>query len=136
MLNRNCIRTALAAILLSGAANAPALAQDQSGSVGVLAPVAKTGEETYQYICQSCHMADGKGGSGAGAIPSLAANPKLAQSAYVIVTLMNGRGAMPGFKGALTPAQSAEIVTYIRTHFGNKYAAPVSAAEVSRLSPP
>jgi mono/diheme cytochrome c family protein len=37
---------------------------------------------------------------------------------------------MPYFTDSLTPAQVAEVVTYIRTHFGNHYAAPITEADV------
>ena len=85
-------------------------------------------------ICQSCHMADGKGGVGAGTIPALAANVRLSAPAYPIMMILNGRGAMPWFHDSLTPAQIAGVVGYIRTHFGNSYTAPVTEAEVSRLA--
>ncbi len=47
--------------------------------------------------------------------------------------VLNGRGAMPWFHDSLTPEQIAGVVTYIRTHFGNSYTAPVTAAEVDAL---
>ena len=100
---------------------------------GIVAPVAKTGEEVYKYICQACHMADAKGGTGAGTIPALAANPKLAAPAYPVIMMLNGRGAMPSFADTLSPELMASTATYIRTHFGNSYAAPVTAAQVRAL---
>lgn len=108
---------------------------DNPGSVGTRAPNPVTGEQVYRAICQSCHMADAKGGSGAGMIPALASNPRLAGAAYPITMVLRGRGAMPWFNDTLTPAQIAEVVGYIRTHFGNSYTAPVTAADVARLEP-
>lgn len=104
-----------------------------SAGAGIVAPVPKNGEEVYKYICQSCHMADAKGGQGAGQIPALANNPKLAAPGYPIFMVLNGRGAMPWFNDALTSEQIAGVVTYIRTHFGNSFAAPVTAAEVNQM---
>ncbi|QJU56800.1 cytochrome c [Sphingomonas sp. AP4-R1] len=117
-----------AALLVARAAHA-----DEPGPGGTKAPVPVTGEQVYKTVCQSCHMADGKGAEGAGRMPALAGNPRLAAAAYPIVTVARGRGAMPGFVGTLSPAQAANVVGYIRTHFGNAYAAPVTEAEVTKL---
>ena len=100
------------------------------------APVPVTGEQVYTMVCQSCHMADGKGGVGAGAIPALANNPRLKVAAYPVVMVLKGRGAMPWFNDVLSPAQTASVVTYIRSNFGNAYPQPVTEADVARLAPP
>ncbi|SEM31655.1 Cytochrome C oxidase, cbb3-type, subunit III [Luteibacter sp. UNCMF331Sha3.1] len=89
-----------------------------------------TGEQTFTHVCQGCHMADAKGAVGAGHYPALASNPKLAAKAYPVVMVMNGRGGMPPFSMLLTDAQVADVVNYIRTHFGNHYADTVTAADV------
>ena len=51
---------------LSGTSrNSPGLDQKPGGGpTTVREPV--SGEQVYRQICQACHMADGKGGSGAG----------------------------------------------------------------------
>lgn len=120
----------------AGPAPGPGTAPSASGGgdnpgAGTRAPNPVTGEQVYQVICQSCHMADAKGGTGAGQMPALANNPRLAAPAYPIMMVMNGRGAMPWFYDSLSPAQVAAVVGYIRTHFGNNYTAPVTAADVS-----
>lgn len=122
---------AAAALLLA----APALA-DEPGPGGSKPPVPVTGQQVYQMVCQTCHMADGKGAVGAGAFPSLAGNPKLKVAAYPIVMVTKGRGAMPWFSDLLSPAQTAAVITYVRTNFGNAYPEPVTAEDVKRLSPP
>ena len=38
---------------------------------------------------------------------------------------------MPPFGRALTNAQVAAVVSYIRTHFANRFADPVTAADVA-----
>lgn len=125
-------------LLVAGALMAlPAatFAQDTSGGVvRVEKPV--TGEQVYGAVCQACHMADAKGAVGAGTIPALASNPKLAGAAYPIMVVARGQGAMPGFAGMLSNAQMAEAVTYVRTHFGNSYAKPVTEADVAKLAKP
>lgn len=132
------LRAALAAAVLIAApalAPAPALA-DEPGVGGYAPKPPVTGEEVYKQVCASCHMVDGKGGAGAAAIPALAKNPKLAAPAYPIVMVAKGRGAMPWFSDMLKPAQIAGVVTYIRTNFGNSYTAPVTEADVVKLSGP
>jgi len=122
----------LAAALLTVAA-APALA-DEPGPGGSKPPVPVTGQQVYTMVCQACHMADGKGGVGAGAVPALANNPKLKVAAYPITMVLKGRGAMPWFNDMLSPAQTAAVITYIRTNFGNTYAQPVTEADVASLA--
>lgn len=106
---------------------------DEPGPGGQKVPRPVTGEQVYRNVCQSCHMADGKGATGAGTMPALASNPRLAAPAYPIMMIAKGRGAMPGFVGTLDAAQAANVVAYIRTHFGNAYASPVTEAEVAPL---
>lgn len=95
---------------------------------------ADSGAQVYRQICQGCHMANGEGGRGAGVFPALANNPRLAASAYPITMVVRGRGGMPSFADLLTPDQTAAVVGYVRTHFGNAYPEPVTAAEVRRLA--
>ncbi len=104
-------------------AAAPALAQ---------APMA--GEQVYVQVCQACHMADARGGSGAATIPALAKDPRLAEPGYPVFMILQGRGAMPPLGDMLSPAQIAGVVTYIRTHFGNRYGKPVTEAEVKAMA--
>jgi mono/diheme cytochrome c family protein len=125
-----------ALVTLFALAATPALAQggDSAGSASTKAPPPVTGEQVYQQVCQACHMADAKGGTGAGMIPALAKNPKLAEAGYPIGMVLQGRGAMPSLADLLSPAQIAGVVTYIRTHFGNNYRKPVTEADVKLMS--
>ena len=134
---RNCLLTAAAfaaALALPAMAQAPQGGDTGGGVVRVPAPV--TGEQVYQSVCQACHMADAKGGTGAGTIPALAKNPRLAGAAYPIMIVTQGKGAMPGFSQTLTNAQMANAITYVRTHFGNTYAKPVTEAQVAAMARP
>lgn len=119
---------------LAFAAAAPVFA-DEPGPGGTKPPKPKNGAEIYQMVCQACHMADAKGGAGAAVIPALASNPRLAAPAYPIMLVEKGRGAMPYFYDTLTTAQVAEVITYVRTHFGNNYPTPVTAADVEKFAP-
>ena len=91
------------------------------------------GEAVYSGVCQGCHMADAKGATGAGAYPALASNPKLASAGYVLTMVMNGPRGMPPFRGHFTNVQIADVVNYVRTHFGNKYRDQVKPADVEAL---
>lgn len=94
------------------------------------------GAVTYREVCQACHMANAKGAVGAGRITSLAGNPNLAYPEYPIAVVTGGKGGMPWFRGGLTDQQIADVIGYVRTHFGNKYRAKVTAAQVAELGKP
>ncbi|MBB3225704.1 mono/diheme cytochrome c family protein [Luteibacter sp. Sphag1AF] len=93
------------------------------------------GHAFFTHICQACHMADGKGAAGAGAYPALAANPRLASALYPAAMVLNGRAGMPAFGNVLSNQQIADVVNYVRTHFGNDYHDPLTAAQVQALRP-
>ena len=101
---------------------------------------ATSGKELYTQYCLACHQEDGAG------VPNL--NPPLIQTSYVvgdkkklITWVLKGSGDekvpidgnyynnnMPS-QAALKDDEIAKILTYVRSHFGNK-ASAVSAAEV------
>lgn len=124
---------ALAAVLAALAL--PALA-DEPGPGGSKPPVPKNGAEIYKMYCQACHMADAKGAVGAGAFPALANNARIGTAQYAIYMIEKGKGGMPYFSDSLSPAQVADVVNYIRTNFGNKYADMVTAKDVEPMAKP
>ena len=87
------------------------------------------GQAIYEGVCQGCHMPDAKGAVGAGAYPALAGNEKLEEGGYPIGVIINGQKAMPPLGAYFNDAQIADVVNYIRTHFGNHYTDAVTAAE-------
>ena len=93
----------------------------------------QTGETLYAGICQGCHMPDGQGAAGAGRYPALAKNPKLAVAGYPLTMVLHGFNGMPPFSDRLTDAQVAQVVNYVRTHFGNSYADAVKPEDVKAL---
>ncbi len=131
------MRKGPAAILLAGlAVLAAALpqpgvhAQDGPGGETNVA-ISSEGQAVYQQICQACHMADARGGSGAGTgIPALADNPRMADKDYVIGIMIKGRGGMPWFTDILSAQQIAAVLTYVRGNF-NAYPEPITANEVA-----
>jgi mono/diheme cytochrome c family protein len=110
----------------------PAFAADTPDMRG--APFAmQGGEAVYRGVCQGCHMADAKGASGAGSYPALAANPKLAEAGYVLSMVMNGHRGMPPFRGHFSNPQVADVINFVRSHFGNHYKDKVTEADVQAL---
>lgn len=132
MMSERSFLLAAAGGMIALIATASASAQDAAGGVSAV-QIANEGKLVYEQICQACHMADAKGGGGAGAaIPALANNPKLKDKDYPITLLLKGRGGMPWFTDMLTPEQMAAVATYVRSHFNN-YSDPVTVEDVKRV---
>jgi mono/diheme cytochrome c family protein len=81
----------------------------------------QSGEDLFKNICQGCHMPDAKGAIGAGAYPALAGNARLSAAVYPITVVLHGQRAMPPFGDSLTDEQVANVINYVRSHFGNHY---------------
>jgi mono/diheme cytochrome c family protein len=143
--NRSTMRR-LAALLLSAGAAAVACADDSSfASIATLSNA--SGEDIYSRICQGCHMPHGEGAVGAGHYPKLAGSATLASWQYVALTVLGGRNGMPAFSAPadqvwdsptvhLSDAQVADVVNYVRSHFGNTYKDRVTAGQVAKLPHP
>ena len=101
------------------------------------------GETIFHSICQGCHMPDAKGATGAGTYPALTGNPRLVSPQYMAAVILNGRHDMPSFgklggaerfnETQLSDEQVAEVINYIRTHFGNHYTDTITAAQVAAM---
>jgi mono/diheme cytochrome c family protein len=104
---------------------------------------AAAGAAVFTANCSGCHGANGQGQ--AGVFPPLAGNPVVVGDKTKVITILNNglngsiqvngatyNGQMPAWKGNLTPAQIADVITYIRSAWGNKGDA-VTAAEVSAV---
>ena len=104
---------------------------------------AQSGEQLFSTRCAACHQADGNG------IPNMF--PPLAGSEVVngdpgrvIKIVLHGlegdvevkgetyNGVMPPWGAAMNDAEIGALLTYVRSHFGNKSAA-VSATQVARV---
>ncbi len=144
-MSRSGSRRARIALCLLGVA-ATAAADDSAFTSGTsLGSV--TGPEIYAKICQGCHMPGGSGAVGAGHYPKLAGDPALVSWQYVALTVLNGKNGMPPFglpadqvmetrAAHLSDAQIADVVNYVRSHFGNRYKDRASAAKVAELPHP
>jgi mono/diheme cytochrome c family protein len=94
---------------------------------------APAGEGLYKRVCAACHMPDAMGAEGAGRYPALASNPRLGSGGYPVYVIMKGRNGMPPLGEMMTDQQVADVVNYVRTHFGNDYQDAVLPVDVSAL---
>ena len=104
------------------------------------------GKAIFAARCATCHQASGLG---AGPFPPLAGNPDVvaADTKDVIGTVLNGKsgaitilgkqysGAMPAWKGQLTNAEIAAVLTYVRSAWTNK-APSVTEEQVAAAAAP
>ena len=104
---------------------------------------ADAGAKIFAANCTGCHGAQGAGTPGA--FPPLAGNPDVSGPPEKIIhTLLYGlngaltvngkpyNGVMPPWKGQLSNADIANVVTYIRSAWGNKGSA-VTEADVAKV---
>ena len=89
------------------------------------------GADLFSNDCAACHQPDAKGATGAAAYPTLAANKKLASTDFMLKVLFGGLRGMPPLGRMMSDDQIADVVNYVRTHFGNSYAGAISAEQVS-----
>jgi mono/diheme cytochrome c family protein len=86
------------------------------------------GKNLFAKNCAACHQPTGKGIPGA--FPALAGNAFVQGAPGDVATvLLKGRGGMPDFSGSLDDGEIAQVLTYVRSSWGNG-AAPVSEQDV------
>jgi mono/diheme cytochrome c family protein len=123
-----------AAVLVAAAA-----AQNPTAENPILSPGRKFAEQggaaIYANVCAACHQPDAKGAAGAGAYPALAENSNLASADNVLRVVIRGQRDMPPLGGMMSDEQAADVVNYVRRHFGNDYRDRVSAADVEASRP-
>jgi mono/diheme cytochrome c family protein len=113
------------------------------GPVPLAHGTAERGRAVYREHCESCHGPQGEGARGA--YPALAGNRSVVMDppANAIRAVLSGGfqpatagnprpWGMPPFGHVLDDADTAAVVSFIRTQWGNR-AAPVSAADVQRM---
>jgi ubiquinol-cytochrome c reductase cytochrome b subunit len=111
------------------------------GTSGGAVSTAGAGASVYTAKCSGCHGATGVGAPGA--FPPLAGNPVVVGDPNAVIKIVSGglsgsitvkgakyNGQMPAWKGTLTNAQIASVITYIRSTWGNS-ASPVTEAQVA-----
>ena len=123
--------------------NVPAYPAVVDSGLAASDPHMKTGLAIYQDNCMGCHNADG---SGQNAIfPPLAGNPIVRQSSAETMARVVLAGtqsadtkyaptqpAMPSFAWRLDDQEVADVLTYVRSSWGNG-AAPVSSGAVAQV---
>jgi mono/diheme cytochrome c family protein len=101
------------------------------------------GQKIYEQTCLTCHQAD------AGGVPGM--TPPLQKSPYVqgpsvklIGIVLNGlndgveidgesySNPMPPFSAVLKDQEIADVLTYLRSHFGNK-AGAITVSQVNKI---
>jgi mono/diheme cytochrome c family protein len=105
----------------------------------------KRGALLYLDNCAACHRPDGRGYEGV--FPSLAGNPVVeADNALSLVSIVlqgsttsrtsttPAQFAMPAFAWRLTDQDAADIISFIRTSWGND-AKPIEAPNIAALRP-
>jgi mono/diheme cytochrome c family protein len=105
--------------------------------------IESAGATIYLQQCQACHGADGNGY--APYLPSLAGNPAVLDadpsslvnitlngSARIVVQGMPDSYRMPQFRVMLSDEKIAEVVSFIRTSWGNK-TGTVTAKDVAKI---
>ncbi len=118
----------------------------EAASGAAMSASSGNGSKVFQTNCSSCHGATGQGLPGA--FPPLANNPTVTGDANkVIGIVLNGlhgsitingatyNGQMPAWKGTLSNADIADVITYIRSSLGNNKASAVTQAQVSGYKP-
>ena len=93
-----------------------ALADDPT-KVWTQAELAARGDKVYQANCQVCHQPTGLGAPPA--FPPLAGSKVVANTPELLQILLNGRNAMPSWKG-LSDVELGAVATHVKSSFGNK----------------
>ncbi len=119
-------------VMADTAQNVPAAPRARPMQRGGMFPM-QDGEAIYKGVCQGCHMPDAKGAVGAGAYPALAKNENLETAGYPVGVIVKGQKAMPAFADYFSDEQIANVVNYVRTHFGNKYRDKVKPEDVKLM---
>jgi mono/diheme cytochrome c family protein len=123
------------AIMLLAADSAPVLADDAAEDRPPMSRgwefTEQGGADLFSNVCAACHQPDAKGAIGAAAYPALAGDKKIISTDFMLTVLFNGLRGMPPLGEMMSDQQVADVVNYVRTHFGNSYAGAVSAPQVS-----
>jgi cytochrome c oxidase subunit 2 len=91
---------------------------DDPTKIWTLDEAIQRGQAVYTAQCAVCHQANGKG---AGTFPALDGAPSVTgPKAEQINIVLNGRAAMPPWKGVLSDTEIATVITYTRNTWSNK----------------
>jgi mono/diheme cytochrome c family protein len=106
----------------------PLLLAALAASVTIARADTTDGKSLFAKNCAACHQNTGRGIPGA--FPALAGNAFVQGAPTDVATvLLKGRGGMPDFSGSLDDGEIAQVLTYVRSSWGNA-APPVSEQDV------
>ena len=132
---RACGASVAGALLATRLVAAPAVTEEASSPSAAMSRGWEFGEqggsELFGHVCAACHQPDARGAVGAAAYPPLAGDKKLASADFMLTVLFSGLRSMPPLGRMMSDEQVADVVNYVRTHFGNSYDGAVSVAQVS-----
>lgn len=124
---------------------APAEAATTTSAGGGAVAGNANGAKVFSTNCSSCHGASGQGMPGA--FPPLAKNDVVTGDPNKVIGIVVGglhgsitvngstyNGTMPPWKGTLSNADIADVITYIRASFGNS-ASAVTEKQVAGYKP-
>jgi cytochrome c oxidase subunit 2 len=99
--------------------SAMAAKSDDPNKTWTVAELSERGEKVYGANCVACHQANGKGVPGA--FPALDGSQMVngPQDGQIAI-LLNGKNAMPAWKGTLSDTEIAAVITYTRNNWSNK----------------
>ena len=109
--------------------NASPVTEEQVAGIG--SPVSvQVGASVFAKNCAVCHQAAGEGGIG----PALAGNPhvNIGSPTTMLTAILQGRNAMPSWRGQLPASDIAAVATFIRSSWGNN-AGPVTVQDVMAI---
>ena len=89
------------------------------------------GASLYAHVCAAFHGAAGEGMTGAGSYPALSGDPRLASTDYLIAVLLGGQHAMPALGRAMSDAQLADLVNYVRQTIAGASGDPATPERVA-----
>lgn len=108
---------------------AMAAAAEDPSKTWTLAELKDKGAQIYASNCQVCHQPNGKGLPGA--FPALDGSALVNGPKDALIALvLNGKGAMPAWKGQLSSTQIAAVLSYIENNWGNATGQAVQPAEI------
>jgi mono/diheme cytochrome c family protein len=89
------------------------------------------GAALFANVCAGCHQPDARGAVGAGVYPALADDNKAVASADDLIRIvLDGQRGMPRVGQMMSDQQVADVVNYVRIHFGKAYGHGASPADV------
>ncbi len=102
---------------VAGRKQAMAALADDAAKAWTQPELVARGEKVYQANCQVCHQPTGLGAPPA--FPSLVGSKVVANTPELLQILLNGRNAMPAWKG-LSDVELSAVATHVKSSFGNK----------------